>query len=199
MTPRDDVAAYKAARLTLKQLDTNYKADYAEKLCALYLERCKFRHALAFTQFRKILPDAKLSDLKEMFTDRTEYLNKYWNMVKALQKDYKKGISVPVEPSVKPKMYEKGFGASLLSGVRGKLDKTADEIGLENFDALLNVAMKMEMDLRHKIASFEDLVMINPLNEKKSYKLAKAELRVYDFFTSVYPDSIMEDVTLAVM
>jgi hypothetical protein len=60
----------KQDKLLLKNWDTNYNSEYAAKLLSLYLDRCKFRHALAFIQFRKILPDAKLSDLRDIFIDR---------------------------------------------------------------------------------------------------------------------------------
>jgi hypothetical protein len=57
--------------LTLKKLNSSaYKGEYTDKLLILYLERCKFIQALAFLQFRKVLPDAKLSDLMEIFNDR---------------------------------------------------------------------------------------------------------------------------------
>ena len=55
----------------------------------LYLERCKYRHALAFCQFRKILPNAKLSDLQEMFDGRKSYMIRLLDVVKSLTRDFK--------------------------------------------------------------------------------------------------------------
>ena len=63
-----------------------------------YLERCKLRHALAFCQFRKILPGAKLSDLKEMFEDRKDYIQRVLSKVSSITKAAKKGIPVPEAP-----------------------------------------------------------------------------------------------------
>ena len=51
-----------------------YNTKYAEKLLNLYMEKCKLRQSLAFAQFRKILPKAKISDLREMFCERKEYI-----------------------------------------------------------------------------------------------------------------------------
>ena len=39
-------------------LISKFNPDYQDKLLFLYLERCKFVHALAFLQFRRILPNA---------------------------------------------------------------------------------------------------------------------------------------------
>ena len=44
--------------------------ELVNKLLKLYLSHCKFKHAFAFIQFRKLLPGAKVQDLVEMFTRR---------------------------------------------------------------------------------------------------------------------------------
>ena len=46
-----------------------------------YLERCKFIHALVFLQFRRLLPGAPITSIKEMFEDRQEYLLKILDKV----------------------------------------------------------------------------------------------------------------------
>jgi hypothetical protein len=56
--------------------DKNYNPEFAKRLMKAYLERCKFKHALAFIQFRKILPDAKLTALQDIFADRLDYIKK---------------------------------------------------------------------------------------------------------------------------
>ena len=48
----------------------NIDKELVTKFLSLYLARCKYRHALAFLQFRKLLPKAKLHDLMELFNDR---------------------------------------------------------------------------------------------------------------------------------
>ena len=51
-----------------------------QKLLYLYLDRCKFKHTLAFFQFRrlklKVEDQDVLSDLIEIFQDRRDYLSK---------------------------------------------------------------------------------------------------------------------------
>lgn len=37
-----------------------YNQDLETKLVKLYLERCRYRHALSFVQFRRILPQANV-------------------------------------------------------------------------------------------------------------------------------------------
>ena len=42
-------------------------------LLTLYIERCKFKHTMVFIQFRKLLPEPKLHDLREIFDQRKEF------------------------------------------------------------------------------------------------------------------------------
>ena len=58
--------AHKALSKQIKSIDQTK----AKKLLKLYLERCKYRHAFAFLQFRRLLPGAKLHDLLELFNAR---------------------------------------------------------------------------------------------------------------------------------
>ena len=54
-------------RLNYPLLDRTLKA---------YVDRCKFIHALVFLQFRRLIPCAPITAIKEMFEDRKEYLIK---------------------------------------------------------------------------------------------------------------------------
>ena len=47
-----------------------------EKLLKQYLECCKYKHAFAFLQFRKLLRDPKLHDLMAIFKHRKSLLLK---------------------------------------------------------------------------------------------------------------------------
>jgi hypothetical protein len=51
----------------------------------MYLERCKFVHALVFLQFRRLIPCAPITAIKEMFEDRKEYLLMILDKVKELR------------------------------------------------------------------------------------------------------------------
>ena len=62
----------KALAIRIEQIDE----AIVVKLLKIYLHKCKFKHAFAFLQFRKILPNAKLMDLRELFNDRKEMLLK---------------------------------------------------------------------------------------------------------------------------
>jgi hypothetical protein len=50
--------------------------DLCHKLLTFYIQRCKYKHSLAFMQFRKLLPGAKICDIMEIFNDRKEHLLK---------------------------------------------------------------------------------------------------------------------------
>jgi len=68
----------------LKKLKKNYNLAFAEKLMKLYLDRCKVRHALAFFQFRRMIPGCHFQDLMNIFFDRKEYMIKIASMCKHL-------------------------------------------------------------------------------------------------------------------
>jgi hypothetical protein len=53
----------------------------AKKLLSLFVDRCKLHHGFAFMQFRRILPDADLDELKEIFTGRKAYIQKFVDKV----------------------------------------------------------------------------------------------------------------------
>ena len=98
-----------------------YNSKYADKLLNLYMEKCKLRHALAFAQFRKILPKAKISDLREMFLERLDYIIRNVDKCQELQKSHKKGEEIPEAPTlvtkkIKSKLENSEFDA-------GQLDK----------------------------------------------------------------------------
>jgi hypothetical protein len=62
---------------------------------------------------------------------------------------------------------------------------------LGQLDALLGLAMKLEMDLKNEITDMEDVIMINPLDERKSIIKCRDNTKIYDFFTQVYPEKIV--------
>lgn len=72
-----------------------------------FIEKCKFKHALAFLQFRNLLPSAKLTDIMEIFVDRKNYQVKILDKTKELQKMQRKGESITWAPS-----YKSEFGQS---------------------------------------------------------------------------------------
>ena len=72
---KDDPALYKT--LT----NGTYNFELERRLVLLYLERCKFKHSLAFVQFRRMLPNAKQKELIEMFSGRKDYMLRYLEKV----------------------------------------------------------------------------------------------------------------------
>ena len=48
--------------------------DLVHKLLKLYLCRCKYKNALAFLQFRRLLPEPKIDELLEIFENRKSHL-----------------------------------------------------------------------------------------------------------------------------
>ena len=58
-----------------------FDEDLARKLLCMYHDRCKFKHALAFLQFRSTLPDADHEQLKRTFENRKDHLKAILNKV----------------------------------------------------------------------------------------------------------------------
>jgi hypothetical protein len=54
------------------------------------------------------------------------------------------------------------------------------------------------MDLKNKVVKLEDILVVNPFDKKNSWKECQHNLQMYDFFTQVYPDSIMKQLLDAV-
>jgi len=48
--------------------------DLIVALLRRYMERCKFRHSLAFLQFRKYLKNAKHQQISDIFTEKKKYM-----------------------------------------------------------------------------------------------------------------------------
>jgi hypothetical protein len=72
----------------------------------MYLDRCKLRHSFAFCQFRKLCPYANISDLREIFDDRKDYMEKLLGYVKKVGKEVKKGEKIPMPTKVQVLMQE---------------------------------------------------------------------------------------------
>lgn len=53
----------------------NYNSHFADRLLTRYLLKCKMRHELAFYQYRRNFPGAKLGDLQEMFRGTKKHIN----------------------------------------------------------------------------------------------------------------------------
>ena len=70
-----------------------YDAPLAEKMLTHYLSRCKDRHRMAFYQFRKMLPKAKVTCLSETFYSNHERAEKGYATCVKLVKDGKKKIT----------------------------------------------------------------------------------------------------------
>jgi len=48
--------------------------ELIKALLMRYLKRCKYKHAFAFVQFRRLLPNPDTKQLEEIFDNRKEHL-----------------------------------------------------------------------------------------------------------------------------
>ena len=58
---------------------------------------------------------------------------------------------------------------------------------------MLQICMQLEMDRTNQVESLEELLMFNPLNPE-SPSLVQETIKTHDYYTSVYPDHIMDEV-----
>ena len=56
----------------------------------------------------------------------------------------------------------------------------------------------MQMDRHNKVHTFEELGLCDPFHTRKSLKDAHLEIRTFDFYTEVYPSSVMEVILEAI-
>ena len=61
---------------TLYQSIDSYDIDLCRKMMSLYIERCKFKHALAFFQYRAWFVPEQAEECEEMFDARASHLKK---------------------------------------------------------------------------------------------------------------------------
>jgi hypothetical protein len=54
------------------------------------------------------------------------------------------------------------------------------------------------MDRVNKVLNFYELGMTDPFKTKKSLKDAISEVKTFDFFTEVYPEAVMKQITEAI-
>lgn len=63
---------------------------------------------------------------------------------------------------------------------------------MKEFSGILGLRMRLEMDTTHKIESLDEVCMLDPFNLKQSAETLQENISLYDFFTTVYPDEIVD-------
>ena len=53
------------------------------------------------------------------------------------------------------------------------------------------------MDRENKVSNFYELGMTDPFKTKKSIKDAISEVKTFDFYTEVYPSTVMKCIIIA--
>ena len=60
--------------------------------------------------------------------------------------------------------------------------------------SIMQVAFRMQMDRTNTVSNFYELGMTDPMKTKESLKDALSEVGTFDFFTEVYPSSVMKSI-----
>jgi hypothetical protein len=60
------------------------------------------------------------------------------------------------------------------------------------------MSYRMQMDTKNTVQLYYELGMTDPFKMKKSIKDALSEIGTFDFFTEVYPSSVMKSIIEAV-
>ena len=160
--------------------------DIFYRLLNLYLDRCVQRHVLAFLQFRKVLPNAHLHDLMEIFAGRKEFL---LSIMKKIQKLVNQGILLKND-SVESEEQSSSDDELDKFNVMGK---KREKKWLRTHDYPREKLIRcMTLDRENKIHFFKDLGMTDPFQPKKSMKNSISHVRTFDFLTEVYPGKIIQ-------
>jgi hypothetical protein len=64
--------------------------------------------------------------------------------------------------------------------------------------AIMQVAFRMQMDRKNTVSKFYELGMTDPMKTKKTIDDALSEISTFDFYTEVYPSSVMKSIIEAV-
>ena len=84
----------KTDKVLLKQFDC-HKQKYADALLEHYYRKCSSLHKLAFCQFRKVLPNARLAELREIVINRKALIKRVLDKVDELRKQEKPRLEPP--------------------------------------------------------------------------------------------------------
>jgi hypothetical protein len=58
----------------------------------------------------------------------------------------------------------------------------------------MQVAFRMQMDRINTVSHFYELGMLDPFKTKQSIDAAISEVKTFDFYTEVYPQSVMKSI-----
>jgi hypothetical protein len=65
-------------------------------------------------------------------------------------------------------------------------------------NAMIELSMRMSMDMKNKVESLEEIGMTDPFRTRKSLKDTISIVRTFDFYTEVYPNQVMSDIIAAI-
>ena len=153
-----------------------------QRFLTVYTERCKYKHGMAFMQFRKMLPDAKLTDLMEVFKERKNLLLK---IMKKIAKLVNRKLKQEPRETIEDNLPDDDLNAP---------EKGNEKEKAKQIDGGTNLLIRMGLDRENTIDTFEELGMTNPFDTKKSFQDALSEVRTFDFYTEVYPNLGMNHV-----
>ena len=134
------------------------------------MERCKLKHSLAFFQFRKLLPKAKLHDLMPLFNGRKNFLLEIMGTFKEQIKINEVQKVIDTASKVLP----------------------IDDIEIDGHGCHCHFERNLFCE------SFEEMGMTDPFNQPKSMLDSISEVRTFDFYTTVYPKSLTKEMIEAI-
>ena len=150
--------------LKYESIDTSL----ANTLLRHYISRCNLVHTLAFLQFRRLLPCADITELKETFEARKDYALRVLSKVN----DYKAGLQEFPQLELEREKLKDG-GKSELAG----------------FDHLL---MRVQLDCVTRVQEYAEVCMFDPFNEEASIVHAQEFIENAEFNEDIYPAGVIE-------
>ena len=134
----------------------------------LFLGRCKFKHALCFLQYRRMVVSGVGEDLEEIFGERKLFLV---NMVQRMGERAKRESDLSQE-----QWSDEEFKETKLR----KKQVTNDKLDCEN------LIRRLSLDRQNQIHTFTELGLFDPFNHKSTDE-AIMTAKSLDFNVDVYP------------
>lgn len=128
------------------------------------------KQSLAFFQFRKLLPKAKLHDLMPLFNGRKNYLLE-------IMGTFKEQIKI--------------------NEVKKVIDDASKVLPVEDIE-IEEHGCQPHFERNLFVESFEEMGMTDPFNQPKSILDGISEVRTFDFYTTVYPKSLTMEMIEAI-
>ena len=147
------------------------------------MNRCSFKYAMYFMQFRLLQGKTSQYWLMQQFEVRRNWLIKAVKIGSKIENEgYPEGLIVPSrrETDIKPKKEENATDEPL----------AAMPVQIYDLTSKICSEFRQKIDRENDVHSFEDLGLFDPFGGKKSILLAEKTVQEFELYRDLYPENV---------